>query len=98
MLIKALLTEHLHHEGKTAKYPVADSMRLVKGRSARFCNLELHRDGGFWHHESYDHYARDEAEATRILHYIINNPAKAGLVKNWKDWKYTYVSPELGEW
>jgi putative transposase len=98
MLIKALLMEHLHHKGKTAKYPVADSMRFVKGRSARYCNLELHREGNFWHHESYDHYARDEAEATRMIHYIINNPVKAGLVKHWKDWKFTYVSPELGEW
>ena len=98
LLINALPIEQLQHNGRTANYPIADSMRFIKGRSARFCNLKLHREGGFWHHESYDHYARNEAETTRIIHYIINNPVKAGLVKHWKDWKFTYVSPELGEW
>ena len=77
--------------GKTKDYPVADTMRLLKGSTSRLCNLELGRNGAFWHHESYDHYVRDETELNRIIKYIVNNPVKAGLVDGWKNWKFTYL-------
>lgn len=34
----------------------------------------------------------------RIIKYILNNPVKAGLVKEWTDWKFTYINPEFGSW
>jgi len=27
--------------------------------------------------------------------YVLNNPVKAGLVKNWKDWPATYLNPDF---
>jgi len=35
---------------------------------------------------------RDEKELNRIIWYTINNPVKAGLVKNAEDWKWTYYA------
>jgi len=78
--------------GKTKNYPVADTMRLLKGSTSRFCNLELKRTGAFWHKESYDHFVRDDEELYRIIEYILNNPVKAGLVKHWQEWKFSYVN------
>ena len=98
VLFKPILSEPANHQGKSARYPASETMRLLKGSTAHDCNLELKRSGKFWHHESYDHYVRDESEMARIIHYIRNNPVKAGLVKNWRDWPYSYVSPESGEW
>lgn len=98
LLIESLLQELPHHKGKSAISPIADTMRLLKGRTARYCNLALNRTGIFWHHEYYDHYVRDEKEMEGIILYIINNPVKAGLAKEWKDWKFTYLNPELGKW
>ncbi len=98
LLIESLVMEQSQHQGKSARYPITEILRLLKGRTARACNLELHRNGSFWQHESYDHYVRDEAELERIIHYILNNPVKAGLVKEWKEWSFTYLSSELGEW
>lgn len=77
--------------GPTRSYPLSDSLRLLKGRTARFCNQFLGREGVFWHHESYDHVVRNEQEFDRILQYIVNNPVKAGLVSEWELWAYTYV-------
>src|SRR5262245_14568874 len=73
--------------GKTKDYPGGDTLRLLKGSTSRFCNLQLGRTGAFWHKESYDHYVLDEAEFYRIIEYIVNNPVKAKLVKDWRDWK-----------
>lgn len=99
LLIESLIVNHsLHHNGKTAKYPVVDILRLLKGSTARSCNLKLERNGHFWNHESYDHYVRDEQELERINKYILYNPVKAGLVKEWKEWQFTYINPEFGSW
>jgi hypothetical protein len=84
--------------GKTANYPIPTALRLLKGSTARACNLVLKRSGPFWNHESYDHYVRNEQELERTIKYILNNPVKAELVEEWKDWQFTYVNPELGSW
>ncbi len=81
------------HEGVTATYPLADTMRLLKGRTARYCNQALQRNGAFWQHESYDHVVRNNTEFARILAYILNNPVQAGLVTRWEDWPFTYCKP-----
>ena len=78
------------HKGATAPYPLTDTLKLIKGRTARFCNLALDRSGKYWHHESYDHVVRDQNEYERIVWYTLNNPVKAGLVEKWEDWKFAY--------
>lgn len=98
ILIQSRLRKEMPEGGKTATYPVADSMRLLKGSTARMCNLKLSRKGAFWAHESYDHFIRDEREFENVVTYILNNPVKAGLVEEWANWHYSYVHPDLGEW
>lgn len=78
-------------EGITVSYPLADTLKLLKGRTARSCNQLLERSGPFWEHESYDHVVRDQKEYERIVWYILNNPVRAKLVDRWEDWKFTYV-------
>ena len=98
ILIQSRLSKKLPESGKTEKYPIADSMRLLKGSTARICNLALGRKGAFWAHESYDHFIRDEREFENVLAYILSNPVKAGLVNKETDWSFSYLHPDLGEW
>ncbi|RKY85044.1 hypothetical protein DRQ11_10550 [candidate division KSB1 bacterium] len=79
------------HKGRTAVYPLTDTLKLLKGRTARFCNQALGRSGKFWQHESYDHVVRNPQEYQKIVAYILNNPVNARLVDHWKDWPYTYI-------
>ncbi|NOX84683.1 MAG: hypothetical protein GXO86_01765, partial [Chlorobi bacterium] len=65
-------------------------MQLIKGGSSFEANRILGRTGTFWMKDSYDHYIRDERDWEEILEYIIYNPVSAGLVDDWKDWKYTF--------
>jgi REP element-mobilizing transposase RayT len=65
-------------------------MQLIKGGSAFQANKILERKGTFWMKDSYDHYIRNEKDWENTLEYIINNPVEAGLVDDWKDWKFTY--------
>jgi REP element-mobilizing transposase RayT len=82
----------LQHKGKTQGYPLADTLRLLKGNTSRFCNKILQRNGAFWCHESYDHCVRDNDELTRAVEYILYNPVKAGLVSEWQQWDFTYLN------
>mgnify|MGYP001774239903 CR=1 FL=1 len=72
--------------------PLSYALRLLKGRTARFCNEILGRSGPFWAPESYDHVVRDNKELERIVAYIKDNPVKAGLVENADDWPFTYCA------
>lgn len=71
-------------------YSLASIMQSLKGFTAHSCNRLLERDGEFWAHESYDHYVRDNEEWQRMVAYILNNPVKAGYVREWRDWKWSY--------
>jgi REP element-mobilizing transposase RayT len=65
-------------------------MHSLKRNTARRANLVLERSGAFWEHENFDHYIRDRAEWKRVVKYVLENPVKAGLVKNWKEWPWNY--------
>lgn len=46
----------------------------------------------FWQAESFDRIVRDRKDLANKVDYILNNPVKAGLVKNWKEWEWTYCN------
>jgi putative transposase len=70
-------------------------MQSLKRYTARKANIVLGREGAFWQGESYDHVIRDNDEFLRIIHYVTENPVKAGLVSQWDQWQWTYCKPDL---
>ncbi|PIZ26332.1 MAG: hypothetical protein COY47_01090 [Chloroflexi bacterium CG_4_10_14_0_8_um_filter_57_5] len=74
---------------------LSHAMRLLKGRTGHYCNQLMERHGPFWEDESYDHVVRDERELERIVAYILDNPVRAGLVQDWREWPFTYVSEDF---
>ncbi len=71
-------------------------MHSLKGRSARESNLVLSRTGQFWEHESFDHVVRN-GRFYPTIKYVLNNPVKAGLVKDWREWRFTYCRKALSD-
>jgi putative transposase len=75
-------------------------MQSLKGNSARKANQILNRRGIFWEAESYDHEIRDDEEMGRIISYVLNNPVKAGLVKAWHEYQWSWkrsTDPDVGQ-
>jgi putative transposase len=60
-------------------------------------NKLLQRSGAFWAEESYDTIIRNDLHFYRSVNYCIQNPVKAGLVRIWSDWCWTFIHPELEE-
>jgi REP element-mobilizing transposase RayT len=42
----------------------------------------------FWQREWFDHWSRSEEEDRRTVAYIRDNPVKAGLVADYRSWRY----------
>jgi REP element-mobilizing transposase RayT len=91
-----IMPNHIHvvfkplEESKDKYYSLAKIMHSFKRHTAYEANLLLERNGEFWQHESYDHFARNEAELERIVKYVLYNPVKAGMVDDWTKWKWCY--------
>jgi REP element-mobilizing transposase RayT len=76
--------------------PLKDITKRLKGYTALEANRLLNRTGHtFWQQESFDHWARDEAEFDRIIAYIENNPVKAGLASRPEDWRWSSAHERL---
>lgn len=94
------LRESLDEDGHpifTSQHPgLSRIMHSLKGSSARECNLLLSRAGQFWEHESFDHFIRD-GKFYPTIRYVLNNPVKAGLVKDGREWRWNYCRGELSD-
>jgi REP element-mobilizing transposase RayT len=74
----------------TSPTRLSDITQRLKGYTSRGANRILNRTGHpFWQTESFDHWARDEAELHRIIAYIEENPVTAGLCANPEDWRWS---------
>ena len=75
--------------------PLHKIMQSLKRHTARQANIILGREGAFWQDECYDHVIRDHEEYIRTIHYVLENPVKAGLASKWEEWTGTYCKPEI---
>lgn len=57
----------------------------------------MNLSNNFWEEETYNRLVRDGDELRRVVRYILNNPVKAGLCEDWKEWKWTYIKSEYDE-
>jgi len=67
------------------KEVLEDFKSWTGGRAARLTSLD---DDRFWQREWFDHWSRSDDEDERIIAYIRQNPVKAGLVSDYRDWPY----------
>ncbi len=59
-----------------------------KSFTANKANLLVRRTGAFWHDDYFDRYMRNEDHLMRTIHYVEQNPVKAGLVDAADKWPW----------
>ena len=66
----------------------------VLGRHKRYTQKQIRRHlnitAQIWAGGYFDRYVRP-GQFEEVLRYILTNPVKAGLVRDWRDWPNTYV-------
>lgn len=64
-----------------------DILHSVKRYSSNKINKVVNRSGTLWQKESFDTTIRNDRHLFNAINYTLNNPVKAGLVSDWRDWK-----------
>lgn len=96
LICYCIMPNHVHLIIDSCQDQLFILLKSIKTYTARQANLALNRTGqSFWHKESYDNLIGSPRTLAIKAKYILNNPVKAGLVKSWKDWPYTYLNPEF---
>ncbi|HTB86253.1 MAG TPA: transposase [Candidatus Sulfotelmatobacter sp.] len=70
-------------------HTLSEILHSWKSFTSKAANKLVHCAGEFWQAESFDHWIRDDAEHSRLVAYVENNPGKAGLCKAPEDWKWS---------
>jgi REP element-mobilizing transposase RayT len=78
-------------------FSLAEIMDAIKGSSAHKINKALGRKGRVWQSESFDHVLRSSENLDAKIEYLLENPARAGLVNDWTKypwlWRKPFVNP-----
>ncbi len=89
LLAWVIMPNHVHAVFKP-QVSLATIMRWLKGRTSRMANRILRRTGiPFWQEESFDHWIRTRDELEGVIHYVENNPVRAGLTDAKESWPWS---------
>ena len=68
---------------------MAETFGAWKKHTGRLANKLLGKRGAFWAEDYFDTYMRDAEHERKTVRYIENNPTKAKLVLDPKDWPWS---------
>jgi REP-associated tyrosine transposase len=84
-----VMPNHLHFLVKAGETPLSKIVKELKRYTAREANKILRRTGAFWCEDYFDTYMRGEQHESKTWRYIENNPVKALLVREPKEWPWS---------
>ena len=84
-----IMPNHLHFVMKIGETPLTKIVKELKRYAAREANQVLRRKGAFWCEDYFDTYIRDAEHELRTRRYLENNPVKAALVCEPKEWPWS---------
>jgi len=97
-----IMSNHVHwvfkvYEKDEKDQPVylQDILQSVKRFSATEINKNEGLKGSLWQKESYDTTIRDDLHLYQAIKYTLENPVKAGLVTDWKQWRGTKLFGDI---
>ncbi|MFH0952619.1 MAG: transposase [Patescibacteria group bacterium] len=87
-----IMPDHYHAIIKPpTKYRIGDVIRHINGSFAREYNLSSKKHGQVFQRDFYDHIIRNDKDMIIKIEYILNNPRRAGLVENYKHYRYLFA-------
>ena len=93
-----IMPNHVHVILGVGETALGSIVQAWKGASSRYINLALGRNGGLWGREYLDRFIRNDGHMAAALRYVRENPVGAGRVREWAEWRGTWMRRELAEW
>lgn len=89
LMAVCVMPDHIH----ILLAPVSENLINLIGRFKSYTtHLILKRGykGKVWQRSFYDHALRKEEDLAKVADYIVYNPVRKGLVKDWKEYVYSW--------
>jgi len=92
-----IMPNHVHALIEQAGgFPLGDIVHAWKSFTAKQANKQLGRTGAFWAPDYFDRFIRDQTYFDVAVHYIHENPVKAGLVPRAEEWRWSSACEDTG--
>ena len=91
------MPDHLHIivSGKNSNSNMKKCIESFKQKTGFW--LAQNKEDFHWQKDYYDHILRGKKDLINHVKYVINNPVKAGMVDDWKHYKFLGPSVNLIE-
>ena len=97
LIARVIMPNHVHALVQQAGgFPLGDIVHAWKSFTAKQANKQLGRTGAFWAPDYFDRYIRDQTHFDVAVHYIHENPVKAGLVARPEEWRWSSAWEDAG--
>jgi len=97
LYVAVVMPDHVHliltpliDEQRQEIFSLVKIAQTIKGASARAINQQLRRSGAVWQEESFDHVLRSSEGLDAKVDYVLQNPVRTGLVKDWGDYRWSW--------
>ena len=84
------MPDHVNFVIALGTSPLAQLVHSFKSFTANKINALLGRSGQLWQEQYHDHAIRKDEVLNDVVLYLLNNPVRAGLVKDFHDWPFWY--------
>ena len=97
LYVAVVMPDHVHliltplvNQQRDEIYSLIAIMRTTKIASAHLINRQLRRNGAVWQEESFDHVLRSSDRLDAKVNYVLQNPVRKGLAKDWRECKWAW--------
>ena len=97
LYVAVVMPDHVHliltplvDQQRNEIYCLIAIMRTIKSASAHLINRQLRRNGAVWQEESFDHVLRSSDGLDAKVNYVLQNPVRKGLAKDWQEYKWSW--------
>jgi REP element-mobilizing transposase RayT len=97
LYVAVVMPDHVHliltplvNQQRDEIYSLIAIMRTIKSASAHLINRQLRRNGAVWQEESFDHVLRSSDGLDAKVNYVLQNPVRKGLAKDWRECKWAW--------
>ncbi len=102
LYVVVVMPDHVHiiltplvDEQQRGMVSLVRIMQAIKGASARAINQSLARHGPVWQEESFDHVLRSSEGLDAKVDYVLQNPVRRGLARDWREYRWAWQRKDL---
>ena len=85
-----VMPDHIHFIAALKNGTMAKLVQSLKGYTARQINRLTNTKGSFWQDQYYEHAIRKDEDLNEVVLYMLNNPIRSGLARNFHDYPFWY--------